>query len=67
MASEFDPKKIVKQVTAKLHEKYPKADETAIQKVVAEEVAILEGRPIKDYVSVLSERAAKKRLKLKKD
>ncbi len=63
MATEFDPKEIVKQVSAKLIEKYPDADEAAIRDIVREEVGKLEAQPVKDYVSVLSERAAKKRVK----
>ena len=63
MATQFDPKEIVKQVSAKLIEKYPDADEATIREIVTEEVAQLEAQPVKDYVSVLSERAAKKRIK----
>ena len=34
-----------------------------IDEVVREEFAALAGRPVRDYLSVLTERAAKKRLK----
>ena len=63
MATDFDPQLIIDQVSEKLVEKYPKLKKSEIRKIVAEEVATLETRPVKDYVSVLSERAAKKRIK----
>jgi hypothetical protein len=63
MATDFDPAQIIKQVSEKLGEKYPDVDESTIRSIVSEEVATLEKQPVKDYVSVLSERAAKKRIK----
>jgi dGTP triphosphohydrolase len=63
MATDFDPQLIIDQVSEKLVEKYPKLKKSEIRKIVAEEVATLETRPVKDYVSVLSERAAKRRIK----
>ena len=64
MTSEFDPEEVVRQVTESLREKFPSADPAAVQRIVAEEVAVLEKLPVHDYVSVLSAKAAKKRLKL---
>jgi hypothetical protein len=63
MATDFDPDEIIKQVSGKLKEKYPDLGESEIRSIVAEEVHALEAGSVKDYVSVLSERAAKKRLK----
>jgi len=63
MTTEFDAEEVVRQVTEKLAAKFPDLSQKEIEKVVAEEVAVLEDRPVHDYVSVLSERAAKKRLK----
>jgi hypothetical protein len=63
MATDFDPDLIIKQVTEKLGEKYPDVDAGTIRSIVTEEVSSLEKQPVKDYVSVLSERAAKKRIK----
>lgn len=63
MATDFDPAEVVRQVTEKLSAKFPELSHDEIHTVVAEEVAVLEKRPVHDYVSVLSERSAKKRLK----
>ena len=65
MTTDFDRDEVVQQVTAKLREKFPKASGDEIQKIVGEEVDGLANRPVQDYVSVLSERAARKRLKAK--
>ncbi|MEO5535711.1 MAG: hypothetical protein ABIR17_11335 [Pseudolysinimonas sp.] len=64
MTSEFDPEEVVRQVTESLREKFPSANPADVERIVAEEVATLEKRPVHDYVSVLSAKAAKKRLKL---
>jgi translation initiation factor 2 alpha subunit (eIF-2alpha) len=63
MTTEFDADEVVRQVTEKLSTKFPDLPHDQIASVVAEEVGILAERPVHDYVSVLSERAAKKRLK----
>ncbi|MEO8527880.1 MAG: hypothetical protein ABI435_02270 [Pseudolysinimonas sp.] len=64
MTSQFDPEEVVRQVTESLREKFPSANPADVQRIVAEEVAALEKRPVHDYVAVLSAKAAKKRLKL---
>jgi hypothetical protein len=63
MTTEFDRDEVVKQVTQALAKKLPEKSEDEIRAVVADEVDALSGKPVRDYVSVLSERAAKKRLK----
>lgn len=63
MAADFDPDEIVRQVTQSLTKKFPDQDHAAIESQVRTEVDILKDRPIHDYVSVLAERAVKKRLK----
>ncbi|WBU38193.1 three-helix bundle dimerization domain-containing protein [Homoserinibacter sp. YIM 151385] len=63
MATEFDRDQVVAQVTANLEKKFPEADSAEVERIVAEEVDALAKQPVRDYVSVLSERAAKKRLK----
>jgi len=63
MAADFVPEDVVRQVTEKLSTKFPGLSRDEIEAVVAEEVGVLAKRPVHDYVAVLSERAAKKRLK----
>lgn len=63
MTSEFDPDEVARQVTARLTERFPDADASHVESIVREEVAALADKPVHDYVAVLSERAAKKRLK----
>ena len=63
MTTEFDQSEVVRQVSERLREKFPKIDANTVETVVQEEVARLADKPVIDYVSVLSERAARKRLK----
>ena len=63
MTTEFDKDEVARQVTEKLQEKFPDTDADTIKHIVNEEVAALAERPVHDYVAVLSERAARKRLK----
>lgn len=51
------------QVADKLSEKNADVPRTVIDEVVREEYQALAGRPVRDYLSVLTERAAKKRIK----
>lgn len=63
MTTEFDPEEVAARVITRLREKYPERDEAFISRVVHEEVDSLANKPVHDYVAVLSERAAKKRIK----
>lgn len=63
MATEFDETEVIRQVTERLVERFPKSKPGEIERIVTEEVEALAAKPVTDYVSVLSERAAKKRLK----
>ncbi len=63
MTSEFDAVEVARQVTARLTERFPKANASDVESIVREEVAALADKPVNDYVAVLAERAAKKRLK----
>jgi translation initiation factor 2 alpha subunit (eIF-2alpha) len=63
MTTEFDKEEVARQVAEKLQEKFPDTDAATVTKIVNEEVAALAERPVHDYVAVLSERAARKRLK----
>lgn len=63
MATEFDADQVIRDSTAAVHKKFPETPETEVEAIIREEVELLAGRPVQDYVSVLVERAAKKRLK----
>lgn len=63
MASEFEPEQVVHEVTAALQRKYPEKDPAEVERIVRAEVDELKDRPVHDYVSVLAQRAAKKRLR----
>ena len=63
MTTEMDDAEVMSQVADKLSEKNPKVDRSVIDEIVAEEFAGLAGRPVRDYLSVLTERAARKRIK----
>lgn len=49
-------------VVERLAERFPDQQRSVIEDVVAEEHGLLDGGPIRDYVPVLVERAAKIRL-----
>ncbi len=62
MTTEFDRDAVVRQVSESLHLRFPHIPLEEIRDVVADEVGTLEGKPVHDYITVLSERAAKRRL-----
>lgn len=63
MTSEMTDKEVKAQVVANLGTKNAEIPLLMIEELVDEEFAVLAGRPVRDYLSVLTERAAKKRLK----
>ena len=63
MTTEMDDAEVIAQVVNKLSEKNPRIERSVINEVVTEEFRGLAGRPVRDYLSVLTERAARKRLK----
>lgn len=63
MTTDMDDAEIKSQVVSKLVEKYPEKPAQEIETIVEEEYTALAGRPIRDYLSVLTERAAKQRIK----
>ena len=63
MSTEIDPDEVIAQVTQRLADKYPDLDRAQIDTTVRAELAQLIDRPVQDYLSVLTERAAKKSLK----
>jgi len=63
MAAELTDDEIIKQVTESLAAKFPDASADEIDAVVREEFATISARPVRDFLGVLTERAAKKRIK----
>jgi translation initiation factor 2 alpha subunit (eIF-2alpha) len=66
MGTDISDEEVMREVTEKLEAKYPHLNRDDIQAVVSEEFSALAGRPVRDYLAVLTERAAKKRLKASK-
>lgn len=62
MADDFDVEQVVHEVSATLQKKLPSKDPADIERVVRAQVEELKDRPVRDYVSVLAQRAAKKQL-----
>ena len=63
MTTDLSDDEVIAQVAEKLAEKNPDVPRTVIDDMVREEYLAIAGRPVRDYLSVLTERAAKKRLK----
>jgi hypothetical protein len=63
MTTDVNDEEVITQVTQKLSEKNVEIPRSTIDGVVRQEFSALAGRPVRDYLSVLTERAAKKRLK----
>lgn len=63
MTTDVNDEEIIRQVVHRLAERFPDAPHEEVERVVKSEFDSLAGRPIRDYLSTLVERAAKKRLK----
>jgi len=63
VTTDVDDEDTVRQVVDRLQEKYPDVGRAEIEGVAREEYDALAGRPVRDYLSILTERAARKRLK----
>jgi hypothetical protein len=63
MTTDIDIDEIFTQVSARLREKFPNRSAREVELAVRAELDLLADRPVKDYLEVLTERAAKKRLK----
>ena len=63
MTTDMSDAEVMAQVAEKLSDKNADIPRAVIDEVVREEYQALAGRPVRDYLSVLTERAAKKRLK----
>jgi hypothetical protein len=63
MATEFNADQVIRQVSENLQKRFPDISEVDIRTVVTEEIDALRSKPVIDYVAVLGERNARKRLK----
>lgn len=62
MAEHFDAEQVIREVTDSLQKKFPERSAEEVEAAVREQVESLAARPVRDYVSVLAKRAAKKQL-----
>lgn len=60
---EIAEQRSVEEVVDRLATKYPAVDRIDIERIVASEHEAYEGRPVRDFVPVLVEKSAKKRVK----
>lgn len=63
VATEVNLDEIVSEVSARLRGRFPDRPTEEVESIVRAELDELADRPIHDYLSVLTERAAKTRLK----
>jgi hypothetical protein len=63
MAKELSDDETIEQVVDRLQEKFPDTPRDEIERVARSEFDEFAGRPVKDYLAILVERSAKKRLK----
>jgi hypothetical protein len=58
-----DEERQIADVVERLEERYPGVSTEQIEVIVAEQVALLDGNPIRDYIPRLVEHGAKERLR----
>ena len=63
MTTDLKDEEIIVQVVGKLTEKFPEAPITEVDSIVREEFGQISERPVRDYLSVLTERAARMRVR----
>jgi hypothetical protein len=63
MATDVDYDQIVRDSTEQLRKKFPDRSEDELKAIVAEELEKLRNATVQDYLSVLTVRAARKRVK----
>jgi hypothetical protein len=63
MVNDASNEDVMRQVADKLAGKYPDASRAELDDMVREEFSALSGRPVSSYLSILTERAVRKRLK----
>ncbi|MET4637430.1 three-helix bundle dimerization domain-containing protein [Mycetocola sp. 2940] len=59
----IDDEETIQHVADALQTKYPEMARGDVEAIVREEFGAIAGRPVRDYLSILTERAAKKRIK----
>jgi hypothetical protein len=65
MSTDLNDDEILAQVIEKLSAKFPEVSRQELEGVVRTEFDTIAGAPVRDYLGVLTERAAKKRLRAK--
>ena len=63
--ADFDADEVIAQAILALTKKYPGLTSTEIEEAVRAEFAELHTRPVQDFIQVLTEKGAKKRLKIR--
>ncbi|WP_411721262.1 three-helix bundle dimerization domain-containing protein [Mycetocola sp.] len=63
MTTELDDEEVIRQVIGELKKKFADRPPTEVEAAVREEFTALADRPVRDYLLILTERAAKERLK----
>jgi hypothetical protein len=63
VAKDIDDEETIRQVADTLEAKYPGMGRNELEAIVREEFGAISGRPVRDYLSILTERAARKRIK----
>jgi hypothetical protein len=63
VSTDIDDAETVRQVVERLEKKFPDVPRDQIEAVAQTEFDALSGRPVRDFLTILTERAAKKRLK----
>ena len=63
MTKAIDDEETIRHVADSLKAKYPDMVRSELEAIVREEFGAIAGRPVQDYLSILTERAARKRIK----
>ncbi|WP_130179050.1 three-helix bundle dimerization domain-containing protein [Cryobacterium sp. SO1] len=63
MTTDIDDEETIRQVVDRLEKKFPDLPRIQIEDVTRSEFAALADRPVRDFLTILTERAAKKRLR----
>jgi len=63
VTTDVDDEDTIRQVVDRLQEKNPDAPREQLERIAREEFDAIAGRPVRDYLSILTERASKKRIK----
>jgi len=63
VTTDVDDEDTIRQVVDRLQEKNPDVPRENLERIAREEFDAIAGRPVRDYLSILTERASKKRIK----